>query len=105
MRTVDEIVRLAQHPQFSKAQARALVDENVRQMVEILHYSQAEARSFQLRSIGYYTGYLDHASADRIMELFDTEHPIFGREHPTPEEALKKGIAFGEQMKARKDNQ
>jgi len=89
MRTVAEIVKLAQEPRFNKLKARALVDENVKQMVEILHYSEAEARDFQLRAIGYHTGYLDPASADRIMELFNTEHPIYGREHPTPDEIIR----------------
>jgi hypothetical protein len=50
-------------------------------------------------NIGYLTGYFDHKTADKMMEWFDVSHPIFGRGHPSPEEALKKGLEMGERIK------
>jgi hypothetical protein len=31
------------------------------------------------------------ANADKTMTLFNTEHPLWGRTHPTPEEAMRLG--------------
>jgi len=53
--------------------------------------SREKARRIQLSNIGYFTGYCDAATARRVMRLFDTAHPIFGRSRPTPEEAFKAG--------------
>jgi hypothetical protein len=100
MMTQPEIIKLALRG-GTKEGARRLVQQQVDEMVKVLSYDEAEARRVTLVNIGYYTGYLDHDTADRIMELFDTEHPIFGRTHPTPEEAFRLGRELGEQMKRR----
>jgi hypothetical protein len=55
----------------------------------------AEVKRTLLSNIGYIAGYEDPTTADRIYELFDTEHPVFGRRHPTGEEALARGMLRG----------
>jgi hypothetical protein len=43
-------------------------------------------------NIGYFAGYYSSETSARIYELFETVHPIFGKSHPTPEEAIKAGM-------------
>lgn len=52
----------------------------------------AEVKKTLLSNIGYWAGYCNPAQAQRIYEIFDTEHPIFGRREPTPEEAFARGF-------------
>jgi hypothetical protein len=42
-------------------------------------------------NIGYFAGYYDSETSRRVQELFETEHPIFGKTEPTPEEAFMAG--------------
>jgi hypothetical protein len=100
MMTQPEIVKLALKD-GTKERARELVDQQVREMVDVLQYAEPEARRITLVNIGYYSGYFDNETADKIMDLFETEHPIFGRTHPTPEEALRLGRELGQRMKQR----
>lgn len=39
-----------------------------------------EARSVARVNIGYWTGYMDTATAERVRRLFGFGHPIFGRD-------------------------
>lgn len=55
----------------------------------------AEVKKTLLSNIGYWAGYCNPAQAQRIYEIFDTEHPIFGRREPTPEEAFARGSLLG----------
>jgi len=50
-----------------------------------------EARKIELENIGYYTGYYDPQTAERVYKLFKTEHPLFGRVWPSPEKAFEMG--------------
>ena len=50
-------------------------------------------------NIGYCSGYYDAADATRILELFDTCHPVFGKSRPTPKEAFEAGVRMGEAMR------
>jgi hypothetical protein len=43
------------------------------------------------QNIGYVSGYYDNDTADKIMKIFKTAHPIFGTKHPAPEEAFEMG--------------
>jgi hypothetical protein len=100
MMSMPEMIKLALKA-GTKEQSSQLVEAHVAEMTLLLDYDEAEARRVTLVNIGYYTGYLDHETADKVMELFETEHPIFGRTHPTPEEAFRLGRELGEQMKRR----
>lgn len=50
--------------------------------------------------MGYYAGYYDAETRERVERLFGAVHPIFGSVRNTPEEILKAGIEMG--RKARK---
>jgi hypothetical protein len=49
--------------------------------------------------LGYYAGYYDHETRDRVYAMFDAPHPIFGTHHPTPDEAFTAGQRLGEQLR------
>jgi len=106
MRSLSEIMQLAAADDFTKAKAAAIVKEQVDEMVKVLEYKRAEAKKIVLNNIGYYCGYYPADFADKIYELFDTEHPIFGRTHPAPEEAFRLGMEWGQRAKekAQKEN-
>jgi hypothetical protein len=106
MRSLEQIMNLAKAEDFSKQNAEAIVKEQVDEMVATLHYQPDLARKIVLQNIGYYCGYYPPAIADKVYEMFDTEHPIFGRTHPTPEEALRIGMEMGRaaKEKAQKEN-
>jgi hypothetical protein len=98
MMSVAEMVSLALKD-GTKEKAQQIVQWRVDEMVKLLDYEANEARQLTLRGIGYYTGYMDNETADEVMDLFETEHPVFGRTHPTPEEAFRLGRELGEKMK------
>ena len=80
----------------TKEKARALVDaETARICAAETGRRPAEVKKILLSNIGYMAGYKDQTTADRIYELFDTEHPFFGRRHPTAEEAFVRGRLWG----------
>lgn len=54
-------------------------------------WSESHARDLAMQNIGYYTGYCDNETAKRVLNLFNTSHPIFGKEQPTPEKAFEMG--------------
>lgn len=91
----------------TREQAKAFVEAEAERRAECAEISVERAREILLSNIGYCTGYCDHALADRIMDLFQTEHPVFGKTHPTPEEAFRIGLERGRQHRQEKliDNQ
>ena len=99
MLSLEQIMNLAKANDFTKANAQAIVKEQVDEMVSVLHYDPAEARKIVLSNIGYYCGYYPAELADKVYEMFETEHPVFGKTHPTPEEALRIGMEMGRAAK------
>ena len=100
MRSMLQIINLVVDGKITtKKQAAALIDEEVKEYAPALKISEAEARSKLLENIGYVTGYFSHDAADKIMELFDTQHPVFGRQHPTAEEAYRMGQEYAQRKK------
>jgi hypothetical protein len=95
-----EIINLAVDEELkTKEQAAALVEQEAAEIAEHNGISVEDARAKLLEDIGYVTGYLSHEQADRIMELFGTEHPIFGKGHPSMEDAYRLGKEYGERSK------
>jgi hypothetical protein len=62
------------------------------------------AEAIERSNLGYFAGYYDNETRERVERLFRCEHPVFGsiakNGPPTPEQALAAGRAFG--MAARK---
>lgn len=54
-------------------------------------HSRETAEATQRSNIGYWAGYYDSETADRVYRLFGAAHPVFGRTTPTPEEAVEAG--------------
>lgn len=57
--------------------------------------SVEQAIIIEKNNIGYYAGYYDRNTRIRVEDLYDTQHPIFGKASksiPTPEEAYLLGI-------------
>jgi hypothetical protein len=106
MISIAEMVRRAGADGFTRDDARAMVDARVEEMVTTLgDLTPEEARRQTLVNIGYWTGYLDSSTADRIMELFETEHPIWGRTHPTPAEILQRFVTEGRRLREQRKEQ
>jgi hypothetical protein len=57
----------------------------------------------QRHNLGYFAGYYDKETAERVFKLFNCHHPIFGTEWPTPAEAFEAGKKLGEKMKEKED--
>lgn len=62
-----------------------------KELVEALLARGEHARE----NLGYLTGYFDRERAHKLLTLFDTEHPVFGRRDPSAEEAFQAGVALG----------
>lgn len=69
---------------------------------EFMKLARAENPEHADHNIGYITGYFSHQDAERLRDLLDVSHPIFGKKSPTPEEALQAGIEMGRAMKGAK---
>ena len=85
---------------MTKEEATTLLAEQVAEIVK-LGVSEEEATRRILANIGYFAGYYSQEIADKAYDLFNTEHPIFGRTHPTPEEALRLGMEWGKRSRER----
>lgn len=53
--------------------------------------SEDEARKMELSNLGYFAGYYDGETMERVNRLFGTSHPVFGSATPSAEEAFKAG--------------
>jgi hypothetical protein len=103
MRSMSEIMSSITDGKINtKEEAATLVAEEAAAAAVFYKIPVEIAAANILSNIGYWTGYLDHATADKIMDLFDCEHPIFGRTHPTAEEALRIGMEYGERRRREK---
>lgn len=85
---------------MTKAEAAEIVESQVQEIIALGYDTPEEARRRVLQNIGYFAGYYSASIQDKTYDLFETEHPIFGRTHPTPAEALRRGMELG--AKARK---
>jgi len=47
--------------------------------------------------LGYFSGYYDTKTIQRVQKLFSCKHPIFGSVVPTADEAFKMGQEFASQ--------
>ena len=58
--------------------------------------SRAEAESIEKQNLGYYAGYYDSETRERVERLFKCSHPVFGSVarsgQPTAKEALAAGM-------------
>ena len=53
------------------------------------------AKKIAKKNIGYWAGYYDEETTKRIWKLYRTEHPVFGKRWPKPDEAFRLGLKWG----------
>ena len=85
---------------MTKEEADTLLADRVKEIVA-LGESEEEATRRTLVNIGYFAGYYSREMADKTYDLFNTEHPIWGREHPSPEEIFRLGLEHGRRSRER----
>lgn len=56
--------------------------------------TREEAEQIERSNIGYWSGYLNRTTQERVFALFKTEHPIFGKTEPSNTQALVAGFQF-----------
>ena len=66
----------------------ALIDYHEREGDGI---SRERATEIAKINLGYFAGYYNAETMERVNRLFETQHPIFGGKTPTPEEAFEAG--------------
>lgn len=79
-----------------QAEADKYFEECVQHMMSF-GKSRAEAESIERKNLGYYAGYYDRETRERVEQLFSCVHPIFGKATDgvlTAGEALAAGAAF-----------
>jgi hypothetical protein len=95
MRHLREYCDAVNRDGFTKEEATAMLEEGTNEIALEHHWPLAKARDALRHDIGYFAGYYDHATADRVYEMYDTDHPVFGRTHPTPAVAFRMGLEMG----------
>ena len=84
-----------------ETQAQTYFEKLVKGTMEETAYSLEDAERIVRHNLGYYAGYYDNETRERVERLFQCEHPIFGaikeKGAPTAREAFEAGIKMGEQ--------
>lgn len=102
MRSISEILNLVTDGRITtQEQAREIVKQEAERAALYYEISVEKARENILASIGYATGYYSHTFALHVLDLFETEHPIFGRTSPTPEEAYRLEQEYAAKLSAK----
>jgi hypothetical protein len=92
MRSIREILNLVIDSKITtKEQAAEIIAQEVADRAGLLRLSKADAKADLLDALGFATGYMTNEQGDKVCNLFETQHPQWGRTHPTPEEALRMG--------------
>lgn len=99
--TIGDLYRSAMEIQTAE-EAQAYFAELVRWCVAKWGKTEEESAALMKTNLGYFAGYYDHATRQRVETLFDCEHPVFGsiakNGAPTHEEAFKKGVQIGKSL-------
>lgn len=87
----------------TKDEAEALVVSEIERMQAMAHYRRPEElRLIVKANIGYHSADYTREEAARLLDLFECEHPYFGKieDWPkTPEETFKRGYERGQTMR------
>jgi hypothetical protein len=89
-----------------KIQTQAEADEYFEALVErhvrCLGATRAQAVAIERENLGYWAGYQDSATRERVERLFKCAYPVFGpvavMGQPTVEEALAAGAEMGRRL-------
>ncbi|MCK1501535.1 hypothetical protein [Bradyrhizobium sp. 188] len=88
-----------------QAAASAYFERCVEHQIRAFGSTRAEAEEIEKANLGYWAGYYDNATRERVERLFSCAHPYFGKiaevGPPTPAEALAAGIERGLKLAGR----
>ncbi len=91
----------------SQAHADAYFEILVAYCMKRHNKTRQEAEVIQRSNLGYYAGYYDNETRERVERLFKCAHPVFGKiaenGPPSPEQAFHMGVAWaGEKLREEK---
>ncbi len=99
MRSIADILNLVIDGHVrTQDEAAAIIEEEVTARMAVCNLTEPKARKTLLHALGFATGYMTRAHGDQVFYLFKTEHPVWGKSHPTPAEAMQ----LGEEAAARR---
>ena len=85
----------------TQEEADAYFEECVQQMIRRSGKTRAEAETTERANLGYYAGYYDNETRERVERLYHCSHPVFGaiakNGPPTAQEALSVGRKLARQ--------
>ncbi len=87
--------------QIADAVFEDLVDQN---MHSDCNHSRKEAEVIERENLGYFAGYYNMETRERVEKLFDAIHPIFGPVSggaPTASQAFEIGLKMGQEARDR----
>ena len=61
-----------------------------------------EATRIVHSNIGYWAGYYEKGTIEKVHEVFGSSHPVFGTSTPATGEAFKMGLELGKKLKNEK---
>lgn len=90
-------------------EAEAMLKHIVKEILrESPYLTERRALLVARTNLGYYAGYYNDETRERVERLFSCEHPIFGRYSekgsPTPEEAFKMGLDWAQKDRTEKED-
>ena len=83
----------------TKEEASKFIDNYTQYLTKTGNKSVEEAREVAEINVGYWTGYMSNEVGLRVLDLYDIDHPYFGRTRPSPQEALKIGYELARKMR------
>jgi hypothetical protein len=82
-----------------KEEARVYFEALVERNMRCSKHTREEAEKIERSNLGYFAGYFDNETRERVERLFCCAHPVFGaiseKGAPTPEEAFRMGQEYG----------
>jgi len=92
--------------QGNKAKAKEYFDALVEHCITMSkverpqdNVDKEEATRIVHSNIGYWAGYHEQGTIEKVHEVFGSAHPIFGNETPTSSEAFRMGMELGKSYK------
>lgn len=49
-------------------------------------------------NIGYWAGYHERGTIEKVHDVFGSAHPVFGKETPSPSDAFNMGVELGKSL-------
>ena len=78
----------------TEEEAKAYFAALVRRHIRLTGDSDEEATRVERINVGYYAGYYDADTRQRVYSLYGFGHPFFGRMEASPDQLLNAGKAY-----------